>query len=174
MRKALPILLAAFSLGPLLPTAARAQSAPTTPGAVGVWSVRFDYQPRTQHGKVPPLESYEAQLTLRASKDSLFGEWQRSPAPGDTVPPLNVTGVQRGDSVLLRLIPLADKEAGILAGMWKDFAQFMRTYVHGMPPTVTAINGLQKGNSITGYRQTVQLDETPAGVQTTVTATRVK
>lgn len=174
MRKALPILLAALPLAILLPPAIHAQSATIAPGAAGVWSVRFDYQPRMQHGKAPPLESYEAQLTLRASKDSLFGEWQRTPAKGDTVPPLNVVGVQRGDSVLLRLIPLPDKEAGMLAEMWEDFAQFMRTYVHGMPPTVTAINGVQKGNSIAGYRQTIQLDGTPAGVQTSVTATRVK
>ena len=139
-----------------------------------MWSVRFDYQLRTQNGKAPPLESYEAQLTLRASKDSLFGVWQRSPARGDTVPLLNVLGVQRGDSVWLRLFPNNDKESGMLAGMWEDFAQFMRTYVHGVPPTVTAINGLQKGDSFNGYRQTIQLDGTPAGVQTTVTATRVK
>lgn len=174
MRTALPMLLATVTLGLSAPSRVGAQSAPVIAGAAGVWSVRFDYQPRMQNGKAPPLESYEAQLTLRANKDSLFGEWQRSPAKGDTVPPLNVIGVQRGDSVFLRLIPIEDKQAGILAGMWDDFAQLMRTYVHGMPPTVTAINVLQKGNAIAGYRQNVQLDGTPAGVRTTVSATRVK
>jgi hypothetical protein len=133
-------------------------------GAAGKWLLHYEYQPRALHGKPAPIENIEVLLTLRAARDSITGEWQRILPPGQ--PPLLpyvVRGIQRGDSVFLQLVPLPEEDEGMIASALHDIAVFMRTYVHGMPPTTSAIAALIRGDVLTGTRTKVLLDGTPNG-----------
>ena len=121
------------------------------------------------------VEVVQGRLTLRQSGDSVFGEWQPIVAKGDTAPPpRNVHGVQRRDSLLLRFIPLVDNDAGMIATAAHEVVEFIKTYVHGMPPTTTALEVALRGDVLTGTRRTVLLDGTPRGQPQALTGARSK
>ena len=121
------------------------------------------------------VEVVQGNLTLRQSGDSIFGEWQTIVANGDTAPPpRNVHGVQRRDSLFLRYIPVVDNNAGMIATAAHEFVEFIKTYVHGMPPTTTALDAAVRGDALVGTRHTVLLDGTPRGQPQTITGVRVQ
>ncbi|MEP6831886.1 MAG: hypothetical protein ABJB74_00775 [Gemmatimonas sp.] len=142
----------------------------------GTWMMRYEHQPHSLHATTPaPIEVVQGRLTLRQSGDSVFGEWQTVVAKGDTAPPpRNVQGVQRRDSVFLRFLPVVDENAGIIASVLDDVVVFLKTYVHGMPPTTTALDVAMRGDALVGIRRTVLLDGTPRSDGEALTGARVK
>ena len=149
------------------------------PNAVaGAWIMRYERAASSSNLHSTTAEAVEVvqgRLTLRQSGDSIFGEWQTMVARGDTAPPpRSVRGVQRRDSLFLRYIPVVDNDAGIIATAAHEFVEFIKTYVHGMPPTTTALDVAVRGDVLTGTRRTVLLDGTPRGQPQGFTGMRAK
>lgn len=149
--------------------------------SAGTWLLRYERAASGQQvsnantSATTPVEIVQGRLTLRQSGDSLFGEWQMLPAKGDSaLPPRSVHGVQRRDSLFLRLIPAVDTSAGVIANAAHEVAVFLRTYIHGMPPTTTAFDIAIRGDVLSGIRRTVLLDGTPRGNESVLTGVRTK
>lgn len=140
--------------------------------------MRYEHQSHNLHSTAPdPIEVVQGRLTLRQTGDSIFGEWQTMVAKGDTAsppPPRNVHGVQRRDSVFLRFMPIVDSDAGMFATAAQEIVVFLKTYLHGMPPTTTAFDVALRGDALTGTRRTVLLDGTPRGKEEALTGVRTK
>jgi hypothetical protein len=144
----------------------------------GAWLLRYE-RPVNSGGlhstATDAVEVVQGRLTLRQSGDSIFGEWQTIVAKTDTAPPpRSVHGVLRRDSLFLRYIPVVDNDAGIFATAAHEFVEFIKTYVHGMPPTTTALDVAVRGDVLTGTRRTVLLDGTPRGQPQALTGVRAK
>lgn len=170
LRAAIRFVLATISTFAVMSASASAQGT-----IAGTWSLRYERHTQQHSAATAQVQVIEGRLTLRLSGDSLFGEWQRVVVRGDTAPPpQNVHGARRGDSVFLRLAPTTDSEAGFLARAAHEAAVFVRTYVHGMPPTTTAFDLSWRGDALAGVRRTVLLDGTPRGGESAVTGVRAK
>lgn len=155
---------------------ANAQNAHAQSAVAGQWKLRYEYRPNSLHGGEAPVQQREALLTLRLSADSIFGEWQATVPKGDSTPtpaPRALRGVIRHDSVLVQLDQDVDKDAGVLATIGNEIVEFIKTYVHGMPPTTSALNLQFRGDSLIGTRRSVLLDGTPRGVPAVMTGVRV-
>lgn len=170
-----PVVPSAVARNAVAPNAA-AQNA-----VAGAWLMRYERQvddARTtslHSATSDAVEVVQGRLTLRQSGDSLFGEWQTIVAKGDTAPPpRNVHGVQRRDSLFLRFLPVVDKEASLIATAGHEIVEFIKTYVHGMPPTTTALDVALRGDVLTGTRRSVFMDGTPRGQSQALTGTRAK
>lgn len=158
------------------------QAQPIALNAVaGVWVMRYerpmnDARSTSVHSATSDAaEVVQGRLTLRQTGDSVFGEWQTIVAKGDTAPaPRDVHGVQRRDSLFLRFRPVVDNEASLIATAAHEFVEFIKTYVHGMPPTTTAFDVALRGDVLTGTRRTVFMDGTPRGQAQALTGTRAK
>jgi len=159
------------------PTAVAPTAVAPTPVA-GAWLMRYERMVNsgTLHSTTTDaVEVVQGRLTLRQSGDSVFGEWQPMVAKGDTAPPpRSVHGVQRRDSVLLRFVPVVDNDAGMIATAAHEVVEFIKTYVHDMPPTTTALEVALRGDMLTGTRRTVLLDGTPRGQPQVLTGVRAK
>ena len=155
-----------------------AQNSVTGNAVAGAWTMRYErpVSSGNLHSTTADVvEVVQGRLTLRQSGDSVFGEWQTMVAKGDTAPPpRSVHGVQRRDSLFLRYIPVVDNDAGIFATAAHEFVEFIKTYVHGSPPTTTAIEVAVRGNVLLGTRRTVLLDGTPRGEPLAITGMRAK
>lgn len=177
-----------FRYAPYLLTLTVAVALSAAPGSAfaqstfaGTWLLRYERAASGQHASSvnasasPAVEVVQGRLTLRQSGDSLFCEWHMLPAKGDSaLPPRSVHGVQRRDSAFLRLIPAVDTTAGIIANAAHEVVVFLRTYIHGMPPTTTAFDLGIRGDVLSGMRRTVLLDGTPRGNESMLTGVRTK
>ena len=82
---------------------------------------------------------------LRTRGDSVFGYWQAPSSPGDQPPePSSIRGTIRGDSVHVQVDPPAPD--GLLAEWGHDIVQFLKTYVHDMPPMTTYLDFVARGD----------------------------
>lgn len=173
--QAQPIALNAIALN------AVSQSAVAQNAVAGVWVMRYerpmnDARSTSVHSATSDAaEVVQGRLTLRQTGDSVFGEWQTIVAKGDTAPaPRDVHGVQRRDSLFLRFRPVVDNEASLIATAAHEIVEFIKTYVHGMPPTTTAFDVALRGDVLTGTRSTILLDGTPRGRPQAITGMRAK
>lgn len=168
--------IAKFILFAALATITSASKADAQPAAVaGKWTLRYEHQPSGMHNADAAIQERRALLTLQLNGDSVFGEWQAIvPAPDSAPPPRALRGIRRGDSILVRLDADVDPNASMIATMGHEIVEFIKTYVHGMPPTTTALDVSIRGDSIMGTRRTVLMDGTARGKAFVLSGVRAK
>jgi hypothetical protein len=175
MRSSKPILAFAATLffatlvSPISHVAAQVQ--PQRIG--GVWIVRFERIIRSMHDSEGHIVTETARMTLRVRGDSVFGSWELASDPGEPPrTPSTVRGVVRGDSVHAQIDAPPPDDDGFFSEMGREIVQFLKTYVHGMPPMTPRFDVLARGDSLIGLNGSVSLDGTKKTIARPFLATR--
>src|ERR1043166_4186589 len=124
----------------------------------GEWLVRYEQLMRSMHDAEPRVVNGTARMTLRVRGDSVFGYWQPPSDSGQTPrTPSNVRGTIHGDSVHVQIDP-PPSEDGFLSELGRELVEFIKTYVHDMPPMTTHIDLIVHGDSLVGTRSAISAD----------------
>jgi hypothetical protein len=132
----------------------------------GKWLVRYEHEVRTGHMGSGPAHIVidTVHLTLRQKGDSILGEWQAIPLAGETPPsPRTLVGVVHGETANLEVDPSVAATEGYFAELGREFVEFMKQHVHGIPPMTTRLELVARGDSLVGSRWT----SAPDGTETT-------
>jgi hypothetical protein len=175
MRSSYPVpafvaaLFVATLVSPISPVAAQAPQ----PRIAGVWVVRYERLMQSMHDSEGHIVSETARMTLRVRGDSVFGSWEPASDPGEpSRAPSSVRGVVRGDSVHAQLDAPPPDDDGFFSEMGREIVQFLKTYVHGMPPMTPRFDVLARGDSLIGLNGSVSLDGTKKTLPRPFLATR--
>jgi len=147
--------LAAFAL----PTISLTHSAGAQRRFDGVWQVRYERLMRTLPDGETHIVTESARMILRVRGDSAFGSWE--PASDPSAPPKapsTVRGVIRGDSLHAEIDAPPPEDDGFFSEMGREIVQFLKTYVHGMPPMTPHVDVLARGDSLVGTNGSISAD----------------
>jgi hypothetical protein len=150
----LPLAAIAFAL--IAPTESRAQSKVT-----GRWLVRYEHEVRASHlGAVTSSIVVDTvHVTLRQKGDSIVGEWQTIGQSGAAPPtPRTLIGVVHGQTANLEVDPSVAATEGYFSELGREFVEFMKEHVHGIPPMTTKLELTVRGDSLVGTRWSSSAD----------------
>jgi hypothetical protein len=138
----------------------------------GVWNVRYERMWRSMHGETHVINE-SSRMILRVRGDSVFGSWEPTTDPGaSSRPPASVRGVVRGDSLHAEIDAPPPDDDGFFSEMGREIVQFLKTYVHGMPPMTPHVDVIVRGDSLLGTNGSISNDGTKKDPPRPLDATR--
>ncbi len=141
----------------------------------GRWIVQYEHEARGIHGANPQLVTDSARVTLRQRGDSVLGEWQGIVPAGDApAHPRVLRGTIRGEIVRLQIDPNVQESEGYFAEIGREIVDFLKEHIHGIPPMITQLELIVRGDALSGSRWSASADGSAEGTHRPLRGAREK